>query len=238
MGLKIVADIADASATVDLGPLRAGVPVPAGGSRGPSPILLGPAALDAEHDMLTRRLDLAREYARAHGLNRVTAGARNTTLGVLASGATYAVVERALEDLGLDAEEAGLRADQARHAVPRRARRAGRDDRGPGQGAGRRGQGAVPGGAAQAGLVRRRAHPGRRGPRAAHRPRHPGRRRRGQGHRHLPRPRTAQEGGPAARPAAGGGGAHPVLLLGLPAQHLHPPPPTTRWSAWASAATR
>ncbi|MBB6554156.1 indolepyruvate ferredoxin oxidoreductase family protein [Nonomuraea rubra] len=109
VGLKIVADIADASATVDLGPLRAGVPVPAGGSRGPSPILLGPAALDAEHDMLTRRLDLAREYARAHGLNRVTAGARNTTLGVLASGATYAVVERALEDLGLDAEEAGLR---------------------------------------------------------------------------------------------------------------------------------
>jgi indolepyruvate ferredoxin oxidoreductase len=37
------------------------------------------------------------------------AGAGNTTLGVLASGATYAVVERALEDLGLDAEEAGLR---------------------------------------------------------------------------------------------------------------------------------
>ncbi|MFB4266694.1 indolepyruvate ferredoxin oxidoreductase family protein [Nonomuraea sp. GTA35] len=109
VGLKIVADIADASATVDLDPLRADVPVPAGGSRGPAPILLGPAALDAEHDMLTRRLDLAREYARAHGLNRVMAGEGNTTLGVLASGATYAVVERALEDLGLDAEEAGLR---------------------------------------------------------------------------------------------------------------------------------
>lgn len=109
VGLKIVADIADASATVDLGPLRADVPVPAGGLRGPAPILLGPAALDAEHDMLTRRLDLAREYARAHGLNRVMAGAGNTTLGVLASGATYAVVERALEDLGLDPDTAGLR---------------------------------------------------------------------------------------------------------------------------------
>ncbi|GAA1625419.1 indolepyruvate ferredoxin oxidoreductase family protein [Nonomuraea maheshkhaliensis] len=112
VGLKIVADIADASATVDLGPLRAGIPVPGQESRGPSPILLGAAALDAEHDLLTRRLDLARAYARAHGLNRIMSGAGNTTLGVLASGATYAIVERALSDLGLDEaarDELGLR---------------------------------------------------------------------------------------------------------------------------------
>ncbi|MFC5823820.1 indolepyruvate ferredoxin oxidoreductase family protein [Nonomuraea insulae] len=112
VGLKIVADIADASATVDLGPLRAGIPVPVHASRGPAPILLGPAALDAEHDMLTRRLGLARDYARAHGLNRIVSGESNTTLGILASGATYAVVERALADLGLDEaamDEHGLR---------------------------------------------------------------------------------------------------------------------------------
>ncbi|MFB4277652.1 MULTISPECIES: indolepyruvate ferredoxin oxidoreductase family protein [unclassified Nonomuraea] len=112
VGLKIVADIADASATVDLAPLREHIPAPATASRGPAPILLGPAALDAEHDMLTRRLDLARAYARAHGLNRVMSGAGNTTLGVIASGATYAIVERALADLGLDEaamDEHGLR---------------------------------------------------------------------------------------------------------------------------------
>ncbi|WP_194244205.1 indolepyruvate ferredoxin oxidoreductase family protein [Nonomuraea phyllanthi] len=111
-GLKIVADIADASATVDLGPLREGIPVPDKRERGPAPILLGPAALDAEHDMLTRRLDLAREYARAHGLNRVMSGERNTALGILASGTTYAVVLRALADLGLDQaalDERGIR---------------------------------------------------------------------------------------------------------------------------------
>ncbi|GAA3213020.1 indolepyruvate ferredoxin oxidoreductase family protein [Nonomuraea helvata] len=111
-GLKIVADIADASATVDLGPLRAGIPVPDKRERGPAPILLGPAALDAEHDMLTRRLDLAREYARTHGLNRVMSGEGNTRLGILASGTTYAVVLRALADLGLDAaamDEHGVR---------------------------------------------------------------------------------------------------------------------------------
>ncbi|NUW35659.1 indolepyruvate ferredoxin oxidoreductase family protein [Nonomuraea sp. SMC257] len=114
-GLKIVADVADASATVDLGPLRDGVPAPeqnGRGGRGPAGALVGPASLDAEHDMLTRRLDLARAYARAHGLNRVTFGARRATLGVLASGTGYAVVRRALDDLGLDEaamEDLGLR---------------------------------------------------------------------------------------------------------------------------------
>lgn len=105
-GLKIVADVADATATVDLGPLRenirSGVPVPDRADRGAPPTLVGPASLEAEHDMLTRRLGLAREYARAHGLNRVTHDAPRATTGVLASGTSYAVVLRALADLGLD----------------------------------------------------------------------------------------------------------------------------------------
>ncbi|MBX6384889.1 MAG: indolepyruvate ferredoxin oxidoreductase family protein [Microbispora sp.] len=101
-GLKIVADVADASATVDLGPLREGIPVPDRAGRGAPPTLVGPASLDAEHDMLTRRLSLAREYARTHGLNRITHDAPRAEMGVLASGTSYAVVERALADLGLD----------------------------------------------------------------------------------------------------------------------------------------
>ncbi|TDD05972.1 indolepyruvate ferredoxin oxidoreductase family protein [Nonomuraea deserti] len=111
-GLKIVADIADASATVDLAPLREHIPVPDRATRAPSRILLGAAALDAEHDLLTRRLDLARAYAREHRLNRVMSGEGNTALGIVASGTTYAVVLRALADLGLDRsalDDAGLR---------------------------------------------------------------------------------------------------------------------------------
>jgi indolepyruvate ferredoxin oxidoreductase len=100
--LKIVADVADASATVDLDSLRDGVPVPDHAARPTPPVLVGPASLDAEHDMLTRRLDLAREYGRAHGLNRVVSGSPQARLGVLASGASFAVVRRALSDLGLD----------------------------------------------------------------------------------------------------------------------------------------
>ncbi|MGW0807386.1 indolepyruvate ferredoxin oxidoreductase family protein [Nonomuraea sp. NPDC002799] len=111
-GLKIVADIADASATVDLGHLTKDIPAPVPDGSRSAPILLGPAALDAEHDMLTRRLDLAREYARANGLNRVMHDAPRATTGILASGTTYAVVLRALADLGLNEaamDDLGLR---------------------------------------------------------------------------------------------------------------------------------
>ncbi|QUH02546.1 indolepyruvate ferredoxin oxidoreductase family protein [Saccharopolyspora erythraea] len=99
-GLKIVADIADASATVDLGALGHGVPVPGTADRA-SAQLLGQPALDAELDVLTRRLDLARAYGTTHGLNKVTFSARRATTGVVASGLAHAVVLRALEDMGI-----------------------------------------------------------------------------------------------------------------------------------------
>ncbi|WP_433332007.1 indolepyruvate ferredoxin oxidoreductase family protein [Spirillospora sp. CA-294931] len=113
-GLKIVSDIADASTVVDLDALAseiAGIPECTRADTPPA-TLVGPASLDAEHDMLTRRLDLARDYARRTGLNRVTFGGESATLGVLASGTGYAVVQRALADLGLDEaamEALGLR---------------------------------------------------------------------------------------------------------------------------------
>ncbi|GAA4094399.1 indolepyruvate ferredoxin oxidoreductase family protein [Nonomuraea soli] len=101
VGLKIVADIADASATVDLAlpelplPERTDTPVPT---------LVGPSAVEAEHDLLTRRLALARQYARQAGLNRVVADPAGATIGVLASGTSFAVVERALADAGIEGE--------------------------------------------------------------------------------------------------------------------------------------
>jgi len=110
-GLKIVADVADASATLDVDALNLGVPAP-DRADDPTRTLVGAMALDAEHDALTRRLDLARSYARAAGLNRITFTAREARLGVLASGTSAATVQRALDDLGLDEaamEALGLR---------------------------------------------------------------------------------------------------------------------------------
>ena len=83
-GLKIVADIADASTTVDLPALGAGIPAPTRTDPGAPPTLLGPAAVDVEFDALTRRLDLARQYARDTGLNAVTFSAPQARIGVLA----------------------------------------------------------------------------------------------------------------------------------------------------------
>ncbi|MBB5075326.1 indolepyruvate ferredoxin oxidoreductase family protein [Nonomuraea endophytica] len=108
VGLKIVADVADASATVDLDALRPELPAHDRAETKP-PTLVGPAALDAEYDLLTRRLDLARAYARAAGINRVVFSARQAKLGIVASGTALAAAQRALADAGADLEELGIR---------------------------------------------------------------------------------------------------------------------------------
>ncbi|MBC9715825.1 indolepyruvate ferredoxin oxidoreductase family protein [Streptomyces sp. TRM66268-LWL] len=100
--LKIVADVADSSATVDLDELGHGIPVPQRRTQPATPVLVGPAALDAEEDLLTRRLSVARNYAREHHLNRIVTSPRQASLGVVAAGASFAVVRRALSDLGID----------------------------------------------------------------------------------------------------------------------------------------
>ncbi|MDQ4119779.1 MAG: indolepyruvate ferredoxin oxidoreductase family protein, partial [Actinomycetota bacterium] len=121
-GLKIVADVADASATIDLGALHPdliGIPEPPRQDRPVPPPLVGPAALDAEFDVLTRRLDLAKQYARETGLNRITFDAQRSRLGILASGTGYATVQRALDDLGLgEAELDALGVRLIRLAMP------------------------------------------------------------------------------------------------------------------------
>ena len=100
-GLKIVADIADASTTLELPELGTGVPRPTRSDAAAPPSLIGPAAVDVEFDAITRRLNLARQYARDAGLNAVTFSAPRARLGVLSSGLAHAGVLRALDDLGL-----------------------------------------------------------------------------------------------------------------------------------------
>jgi indolepyruvate ferredoxin oxidoreductase len=120
-GLKIVTDVADSSATVELDTRGANIPMPARPTGRPRPALVGPAAVEAEHDMLTRRLALAIDYARAAELNTVTFDADHARFGVLASGATYRTVLRALRDLGLaeaDLDALGIRLIKLAMPVP------------------------------------------------------------------------------------------------------------------------
>ena len=104
-GLKIVADIADASATIDAAAARAGLPELPPRSGFDPPVLLPPSNLAAEHDLMARRLELARQYARVAGLNRVVSEPARPRTAVVAAGVAHQAVLRALDDLGLGEPE-------------------------------------------------------------------------------------------------------------------------------------
>ena len=108
--LKIVADVADATATVDLHPERV-VPVyPRIDGRvyehQPNGNLLTPRTIDVEQEIYEIRYQLARDYASVNKLNLVTVDPSNAWIGIIASGITYREVREAFTRLGLrsDAE--------------------------------------------------------------------------------------------------------------------------------------
>jgi indolepyruvate ferredoxin oxidoreductase len=111
-GLKIVADIADGVATVDLDDPAGWVPAPDLDRPVQRPLLLGAAAAVAEEHLLDVRLPRVLDYARRSGLNRVTFEPGRARLAVVAPGLAYEAVVGALRDLGLgpaDWDALGLR---------------------------------------------------------------------------------------------------------------------------------
>jgi len=111
--LKIVADIADASATVSIPPLSAlGIPPPDQSRVWHPRALVGPGALEAEENFVNVRIPRVHEYTELAGLNRITSEPVRPRWAILASGMSYAATQRALSDLGLsahDQDDLGLR---------------------------------------------------------------------------------------------------------------------------------
>jgi indolepyruvate ferredoxin oxidoreductase len=111
--LKIVADIADASATVTIPALgELGIPAPDQTRQWHPRTLVGPGALEAEEDLLSVRIPRVHEYTELAGLNRTVSEPVRPRLAILASGTAYAATVRALSDLGLsphDQDDLGLR---------------------------------------------------------------------------------------------------------------------------------
>ena len=102
--LRVVADVADGTASVHLDALSfeptlierpANLLVPTGR-------VISPFNLELERELIEVRLDIARQYIRANGLNRVTAGSHDATVGIVASGNTHRQVHEALKRLGLN----------------------------------------------------------------------------------------------------------------------------------------
>jgi indolepyruvate ferredoxin oxidoreductase len=98
--LKLVADVADASATVThrgpLGPVRRLV------DHTPTAHMLGAPSVEIERSLVELRLPAALRYAREHGLNHAAISGECDEIGLIAAGSAYAELRRALEDLGLD----------------------------------------------------------------------------------------------------------------------------------------
>jgi indolepyruvate ferredoxin oxidoreductase len=111
--LKIVADLADASATVTIPPLGGlGIPAPDRSRQWHPRPLVGPGALDAEEDLFSVRIPRVYEYTEFAGLNRITSEPVRPRLAIVASGMGYSATQRALSDLGLsahDQDDLGLR---------------------------------------------------------------------------------------------------------------------------------
>jgi indolepyruvate ferredoxin oxidoreductase len=117
VGMKIVTNVADETGTADVGPGRVSLVAPTVELDG-RPFahqinvnLIPPYGLDMERTLHAARLEVAREYARLNGLNRITAPTRDAWLGIAAAGKTYFDVRQALGELGLD--DAAL----ARHGI-------------------------------------------------------------------------------------------------------------------------
>ncbi len=101
-GLKIVTELADGSATVDVAELATGVPLPSGREATPPPVLLAAASRDAEEDAMTARLRRVHAYARRTGLNHIAFEPDHPRIAIVAAGVAFTSVQSALDDLGLD----------------------------------------------------------------------------------------------------------------------------------------
>jgi indolepyruvate ferredoxin oxidoreductase len=110
---KVVTNVADESATAEVGPERVQPILPSFEVDGRpfshhlNPTLLAPHSLDMERSIYYHRLEAARHYAAANGLNQVPVDTPNAWCGIIAAGKTYYDLRHALKALGLD--DAALR---------------------------------------------------------------------------------------------------------------------------------
>lgn len=110
VSLKIVADVADGSGTVELDPDRTAPVIPlldgAPYEHRPNGMLLTPTSLDIEREIVEIRTPLALEYAAVNRLNHVTVDPSDAWIGIIASGITYREMREAMRRIGLEDDAA------------------------------------------------------------------------------------------------------------------------------------
>jgi indolepyruvate ferredoxin oxidoreductase len=107
--LKIVADVADATATVHLHPERIVPVLPLVDGKPyqhrPDGHMLAPHSVEREREIYEVRYELARQYAALNQINAVVVDPGSAELGIVASGITYREVREAFQRLGIGSDE-------------------------------------------------------------------------------------------------------------------------------------
>jgi indolepyruvate ferredoxin oxidoreductase len=110
VGFKIVTNVADEIGTAEVSPGRITIVDPGFTFEGKpwrhtqNPTLLPPYGLQMEREIHYGRLEAAKLFAAANGINRITLDTADAWLGIAAAGKTYYDVREALGELGLDDE--------------------------------------------------------------------------------------------------------------------------------------
>jgi indolepyruvate ferredoxin oxidoreductase len=108
VALKIVTDVADGIGTAEVGPDRVRIVDPGFAPDGrpwqPTQprVLIPPFTLEVEREVMYGRLEAAKAFAAANGLNRIVVPTADAWIGIVAAGKAYHDVRQALRDLGLD----------------------------------------------------------------------------------------------------------------------------------------
>jgi indolepyruvate ferredoxin oxidoreductase len=110
VGMKIVTNVADGSGTAQVSPERLNFVTPDlmfdGKAFTPNMNLgmnVRAEALEMEQSLYTRRLEVAKRYARENKLNNVVFENRDAWLGIITAGKTYNDLNQAFLEMGLDA---------------------------------------------------------------------------------------------------------------------------------------
>lgn len=112
VAMKMVTNVCDGGGTVEVDPERIAIRIPEGYEKRIDARLLIPITLMLEPEMLYRRLEAAREFARRNQVNRSFGAGEGAWLGVASAGKAYYDLMQALADLGLKRDElarAGIR---------------------------------------------------------------------------------------------------------------------------------
>ncbi|HUQ91873.1 MAG TPA: indolepyruvate ferredoxin oxidoreductase family protein [Bryobacteraceae bacterium] len=111
-GMKLLTQVCDGGGTVEVSPGRLPIQRPAGYEKKTDPRLLIPFTSAMEPEVNRRRLDAAKEFARANKLNRWFGAGESAWLGIATAGKYYYDLMQALQDLGIahgDLEAYGIR---------------------------------------------------------------------------------------------------------------------------------